>query len=260
MEAGNRCFDERVPEETNRRIVDHIADINLPYSDLSREYLLAEGLPADRIIKTGSPMYEVLAQYAGKIQAARPVADLGLTAFEYFVVSAHREENLDDPSQFEAFCDLLARLVEHYHLPVVLSTHPRTRLRLEEAGMGLPSEVRLLKPFRFTDYVNLQMNAKAVLSDSGTITEEASILNLRALNIRRSHERPEGMEEAAVMLTGMRWPLVCEALKVLETQPRGDNRSLQLVADYAAPNVSEKVVRLILSYTHYVNEVVWRAP
>jgi UDP-N-acetylglucosamine 2-epimerase (non-hydrolysing) len=258
MEAGNRCFDERVPEETNRRIVDHIADVNLPYSDISREYLLREGLPADRTIKTGSPMYEVLAHYAGRIDVSTAVKELALTPQEYFLVSAHREENIDDPEQFVAFVDLLQRLGGEYGLPIVLSAHPRTRARLESVAEALPSQLRMLKPFRFTDYVNLEINSTAVLSDSGTISEEASILNLRALNIRRAHERPEAMEEAAVMLTGMSWARVREALAILATQPRGEERALRLVADYSVPNVSAKVVRLILSYTDYVNAVVWR--
>jgi UDP-N-acetyl-L-fucosamine synthase len=258
MEAGNRCFDERVPEEINRRIVDHIADINLPYSDISRHYLLAEGLPADRVIKTGSPMHEVLQYYRPKVEAAQVLQELRLEPDGFFVVSAHREENIDEGRQVERFVDLLQRLCSEYGLPVVLSTHPRTRRRLEEAGARLPPEVLMLKPFRFSDYVRLEMNARAVLSDSGTISEEASILNLRALNIREAHERPEAMEEASVMLTGFDWARVVEALRILATQPRGDDRLLRLVSDYESPHVSEKVVRLIVSYTDYVRRNVWR--
>ena len=257
MEAGNRCFDERVPEEINRRIVDHIADINLPYSDISRQYLLAEGLPADRVIKTGSPMYEVLHHYRPKIEAAQALTELSLEPDAYFVVSAHREETIDDERQFARLVELLQRLSSEFGLPVVLSTHPRTRKRLEESGACLPSQVLTLKPFRFSDYVHLEINARAVLSDSGTISEEASILNLRALNIREVHERPEAMEEASVMLTGFAWPRVSEALHILETQPRGDDRLLRLVGDYEAPHVSEKVLRLIVSYTDYVRRNVW---
>ena len=257
MEAGNRCFDERVPEEINRRIVDHIADINLPYSDISRQYLLAEGLPADRVIKTGSPMYEVLHHYRPRIKASQVLADLDLKPGGYFVVSAHREENIEDERQFRGLVEMLEKLAREHGLPVVLSTHPRTRARLEESGASLPPEVLVLKPFRFSDYVHLEMHARAVLSDSGTISEEASILNLRALNIRQAHERPEAMEEASVMLTGFAWPRIAEALRILETQPRGKDRLLGLVTDHAAPHVSEKVVRLIVSYTDYVRRTVW---
>jgi len=257
MEAGNRCFDERVPEEINRRIVDHIADINLPYSDISRQYLLAEGLPADRVIKTGSPMYEVLHHYRPRIKASQVLADLDLKPGGYFVVSAHREENIEDERQFRGLVEMLEKLAREHGLPVVLSTHPRTRARLEESGASLPPEVLVLKPFRFSDYVHLEMHARAVLSDSGTISEEASILNLRALNIRQAHERPEAMEEASVMLTGFAWPRIAEALRILETQPRGEDRLLRLVTDYEAPHVSEKVVRLIVSYTDYVRRTVW---
>ena len=216
MEAGNRCFDERVPEEINRRIVDHIADVNLPYSDISREYLLAEGLPADRVIKTGSPMYEVLHHYRPRIEASQVLADLDLKPGGYFVVSAHREENVEDERQFGLLVEMLQKLAGEYGLPVVLSTHPRTRARLDESGASLPSEVLVLKPFRFSDYVHLEMHARAVLSDSGTISEEASILNLQALNIRQAHERPEAMEEASVMLTGFAWPRIAEGLRILE--------------------------------------------
>lgn len=256
MEAGNRCFDQRVPEEINRRIVDHISDINLPYSTLSREYLLREGLPPDRTIKTGSPMYEVLHHYLPKIQASTVLARLGLAAGEYFVVSAHREENVDSPAQFARLVDVLTRLAERGR--VILTTHPRTRKRLEAEQVSLPRTVELHKPFGLSDYVQLQLHARAVLSDSGTITEESSILNFPALNIRQAHERPEGMEEAAVMLVGLEWPRIAAGLAVLETQARGAERTLRLVNDYAVPNVSEKVVRIILSYTDYVNRVVWQ--
>jgi UDP-N-acetylglucosamine 2-epimerase len=257
MEAGNRCFDQRVPEEINRKIVDHIADINMPYSSISREYLLAEGFPADRIVKTGSPMFEVLTYYRPKIDASAVLERLELVPEGYFVVSSHREENVDSPAQFAGLVDVLDRLARCYGLPVVVSTHPRTRKRIEAEGVQVHPLVRLLKPLAFSDYVKLQMNAKAVLSDSGTITEESSILNFRALNIRQAHERPEGVEEASVILTGLEWELIETALRVLEQQPSGEDRLLRMVEDYSMPNVSEKVVRIILSYTHYVNRVVW---
>lgn len=257
MEAGNRCFDQRVPEEINRKIVDHISDVNLPYSQISREYLLREGLPPDRIIVTGSPMYEVLHHYLPKIQASDVLARLGLAEGEYYVVSAHREENVDAPSQFAGLIDVLVHLAATGRR-VIMTTHPRTRKRLEAAGVRLPPEVELCKPFGFSDYIKLQMCARAVLSDSGTITEESSILNFPALNVRQAHERPEGMEEAAVMLVGLTWEQVQAGLAVLECQPRGDRRLLRLVGDYTVPNVSEKVARIILSYTEYVNRVVWQ--
>ncbi|MFB3902796.1 MAG: non-hydrolyzing UDP-N-acetylglucosamine 2-epimerase [Acidobacteriota bacterium] len=257
MEAGNRCFDQRVPEEINRKIVDHISDINLPYSAISREYLLAEGLPPDRVIKTGSPMYEVLHYYRPKIEASDVLQRLRLTPREYYLVSAHREENLDDAGQFARLVDVLAWLAEGGRR-VIVTTHPRTRKRLEAEGVQLPKEVELLKPFGLSDFVKLEINARAVLSDSGTITEESSILNFPALNIRAAHERPEGMEEAAVMLVGLSRERVKEGLAILDCQPSGDHRSLRLVGDYAVPNVSEKVMRIILSYTDYVNRVVWR--
>jgi len=257
MEAGNRCFDERVPEEINRKIVDHISDINMPYSDISREYLLREGIPPDRVIKTGSPMYEVLHHYLPKIKVSDVLARLALSPRGYFVVSAHREENIDSPENVRSLLQMLSELVASHGLRIIFSTHPRTRNRLESMGAQLPAEVELLKPLAFTDYVQLQMNAKATLSDSGTITEEASILNFPALNIREAHERPEGMEEAAVMMTGLEWDRVAEGLSILEHQARGDQRTLRIVEDYTAPNVSEKVVRVIQSYTDYVNRVVW---
>jgi len=258
MEAGNRCFDQRVPEEINRKIVDHIADINLPYSSISRDYLLREGLPPDRVIKTGSPMYEVLHYYLPKIERSDVLARLELEAVKYFVVSCHREENVDSPDQFAKLCRVLNGLAETYGLPVIVSTHPRTRKKMDAEGVQLHSLVRLLKPLGLCDYVHLQMHSKATLSDSGTITEESSILNFPALNIRNAHERPEGMEEAAVMMTGLEWRRIQEALGVLEDQPRGQNRGLCVVRDYDAPNVSAKVVRIIISYTDYVNRTVWR--
>ena len=258
MEAGNRCFDMRVPEEINRRIVDHTADINLTYSDIAREYLLAEGLPADRIIKTGSPMNEVLTHYASKIAASDVVARLTLQAGHYFVDSAHREENIESDRNFAGLVDTLNTVAATYALPIVVSAHPRTRKRIEAMGITLDARVQLLKPLGFSDYVRLQMDAKAVLSDSGTVNEEASILNLRALNLRDAHERPEGMEEAAVMMVGMNPERVMQGLAVLESQPTGSERLLRQVADYSMPNVSEKVVRIIHSYVDYVNRVVWK--
>jgi UDP-N-acetylglucosamine 2-epimerase (non-hydrolysing) len=257
MEAGNRCFDQRVPEEINRRIVDHISDINLPYSSISREYLLREGLPADRVIKTGSPMYEVLHHYRPNIEASDVLMRLGLQPQSYFVVSAHREENIDDPQQFERLIDLLRRLAAGGRR-VIVSTHPRTRKRLDAAGVSLPPEVELLKPFGLCDFVKLELEAAAVLSDSGTISEEASILGFPALNLRQAHERPEAMEEASVMLVGLHWERIEQGLRILAHQPRGEQLGLRLPADYAVPNVAEKVVRIIVSYTDYVNRVVWQ--
>jgi UDP-N-acetyl-L-fucosamine synthase len=257
MEAGNRCFDERVPEEINRRIVDHISDINLPYSRISREYLLREGLPPDRVIVTGSPMFEVLHYYRGKIESAGVLQRLGLADRGYFLVSAHREENIDAPAQFGKLVQVLTGLAEAFGQRVIVSTHPRTRKRIVAEGVVFPPQIELMKPLGFTDYVKLELHARAVLSDSGTITEESSILNFPALNLRQAHERPEGMEEGAVMMVGLEWSRIQEGLALLATQRRGEQRDLCMVSDYAVPNVSEKVVRIILSYTDYVNRIVW---
>lgn len=258
MEAGNRCFDMRVPEEINRRIVDHVSDINLTYSDIAREYLLAEGLDPQRVIRTGSPMYEVLHHYREGIAASSALATLGLEPGGYFLVSAHREENIDSEAQFTGLVSVLNALAVQFDVPVILSTHPRTRKKIESSGVSLDPRVRQLKPFGFLDYVHLQTQAQAVLSDSGTITEESSILNFRALNIRETHERPEGMEEASVMMVGMNPERVLQGLAILESQPKGDDRLLHIVRDYDVDNVSEKVVRVIVSYTDFVNRVVWR--
>lgn len=258
MEAGNRCFDLRVPEETNRRIVDHTADINMTYSTIARDYLLREGLPPDQVIKTGSPMYEVLHHYMPHITASNAITRLGLEAERYFVVSAHREENIESDRSFTKLVQVLNTVAEDHDLPVVVSTHPRTQKRVDATGATFHPMVRLLKPLGFHDYVNLQMHAKAVLSDSGTINEESSILNFPALNLREAHERPEGMEEAAVMMVGLEVDRVRQGLDILESQPRGSERGLRLVGDYAMPNVSEKVVRIIHSYTDYVRRVVWK--
>ncbi len=258
MEAGNRCFDQRVPEEINRRIVDHTADINLTYSSIAREYLLREGLPPDMVIKTGSPMFEVLHHYADRIDASDALQRLGLEENRYFVVSAHREENIDTDRNFGRLVGILNRVAEDHGLPVIVSTHPRTMKRVEATGSKFHDLVRLMKPLGFHDYVRLQKSARAVLSDSGTINEESSILNFPALNLREAHERPEGMEEAVVMMVGLSEDRVRQGLEILETQPRGAERGLRLVADYSMPNVSEKVVRIIHSYTDYVNRVVWR--
>lgn len=258
MEAGNRCFDQRVPEEINRKIVDHISDINMPYSTISREYLLREGLRADRVIKTGSPMYEVLHHYLPKIEASDVLARLDLQPEQYFVISAHREENIDDPAQFAKLVQVLDNLATFYGLRIIVSTHPRTRKRIEVEGVTLHPLIELMKPLGLCDYVKLQMQAKVVLSDSGTVTEESSILNFPALNIRNAHERPEGMEEASVMMTGLEWDTIHTAFGVLEHQPRGNKRLLRIIEDYTSPSVSEKVVRIILSYTDYVNRVIWQ--
>ena len=258
MEAGNRCFDQRVPEETNRRIVDHTADINLTYSAIARDYLLREGLPPDQVIKIGSPMYEVLHHYMPKIQASDALSRLSLQSEKYFLVSAHREENIESEKSFAKLVEVINGIAEDLGLPVVVSTHPRTQKRIDVTGAQFHPLVRLLKPLGFHDYVSLQMQAKAVLSDSGTINEESSILNFPALNLREAHERPEGMEEAAVMMVGLEANRVRQGLAILATQPRGAERSLRLVADYSIPNVSDKVVRIIHSYTDYVNRVVWK--
>lgn len=258
MEAGNRCFDDRVPEEINRRIVDHSADINLPYSDIARAYLLAEGIPPDRVIKTGSPMFEILNHYRAGIEVSDVLERIGLAANGYFLVSAHREENVDSPRLLERLADSLNAIAEAYDLPVLVSTHPRTRKRIEASGLVFDDRVRLMKPFGFLDYNALQMHARAVLSDSGTISEESSILNFPALIIREAHERPEAMEEGTAMMVGLGRERILQGLAILETQPRGAERALRLVADYAMPNVSEKVVRVILSYTDYVKRTVWR--
>src|SRR5512133_328541 len=262
MEAGNRCFDQRVPEETNRKIVDHTSDINLTYSDIAREYLLREGLPPDRVIKTGSPMFEVLTHYLPKIESSTILATLGLVEQEYFVVSAHREENVDSEVTFRKLVAILNGLAETYGKRVIVSTHPRTRKRVESLGVSFHEKVELLKPLGLTDYVHLQMHARATLSDSGTINEESSILNFPALNLREAHERPEGMEEASVMMAGLEVERVRQGLAILATQPRGDDRSdphgIRQVADYSMPNVSDKVLRIIHSYTDYVNRVVWK--
>jgi UDP-N-acetyl-L-fucosamine synthase len=258
MEAGNRCFDQRVPEEINRKIVDHISDINMPYSNISREYLLHEGLPPDRVIKTGSPMCEVLHYYMPKIQRSEIRNQLKLKSREYYIVSCHREENVDSEMNFRGLIEVLRGLAETYGKRIIMTTHPRTRRRIEQEGINLPKLVELHKPFGMSDYVNLQINSQAVLSDSGTITEESSILNFSALNIRQAHERPEGMEEGAVMMVGLVWKRIKESLSILDKQPRGADRVLKIVEDYDVPNVSEKVVRIIMSYTDYVNKTVWR--
>lgn len=258
MEAGNRSFDQRVPEEINRVIIDHTADVNLTYSDIAREYLLREGLPPDRVIKTGSPMLEVLEHYADRIESSDVLSRLGLTPGEFFVVSAHREENVDNDRSLGRLAAILNKVAETYNLPVIVSTHPRTQKRIEAQGLAFAGNVRLLKPLGFHDYVRLQKSARATLSDSGTISEESSILNFPALNLREAHERPEAMEEASVIMTGLNVDRVLEGLALLETQERGSRRTLRRVADYGMPNVSEKVARIILGYTDYVRRVVWR--
>ena len=258
MEAGNRCFDMRVPEEINRRIVDHTADINLTYSTIARDYLLREGLSPDMVIKTGSPMFEVLNHYRPGIDASDVLERLGLEAGKFFVVSAHREENIDSDKNFLKLVDVLNAVAEHYGYPVIVSTHPRTQKRVDAMGVTFHEQVRLLKPLGFKDYNKLQLDAKAALSDSGTINEESSILNFAALNLREAHERPEGMEEAAVMMVGLEVERVMQALALLESQQRGANRSFRLVEDYSMPNVSDKIVRIIHSYRDYVMRVVWK--
>ena len=258
MEAGNRCFDQRVPEETNRKIVDHTADINMPYSTIARDYLIAEGIPADRIIKTGSPMYEVLTYYMKEIDSSKILETLDIESGKFFVVSAHREENVDSSIQLLKLANSLNIIAEHFDLPVIVSTHPRSRERIESQGITFHQNIRLLKPLGFHDYNCLQKNAKAVLSDSGTINEESSIMNFPALNIREAHERPEGMEEGAVMMVGLGSKRIMQALDILESQSSGEERLLRRVGDYSMPNVSEKVVRIILSYVDYVNRVVWK--
>lgn len=261
MEAGNRCFDQRVPEETNRKIVDHISDINLTYSDIAREYLLREGLSPDRVIKTGSPMFEVLTHYLNQIQASKVLNDLKLEPQKFFVVSAHREENISSDKSFENLLHSLNAIAEKYRYPIIVSTHPRTRKKLETVQstgtLELNPLIQWQKPLGFSDYNALQLNAFAVLSDSGTISEESSILNFRALNIREAHERPEAMEEASVMMVGLEPERILQGLAQLEQQHVGTTRNYRPVADYSMPNVSEKVVRIILSYTDYINRVVW---
>jgi UDP-N-acetylglucosamine 2-epimerase len=257
MEAGNRCFDDRVPEEINRRIIDHVSDINLAYSDHAREYLLREGLPPERVIKTGSPMYEVLSHFESSILQSHILNELRLKSQEYFLVSAHREEHIDSAPHFSKLMDVLSAVAEAYGKRIIFSVHPRTRARLETTNIRHPKTIELHKPFGFFDYVHLQVHARAVLSDSGTITEESSILNFPALNLREVHERPEGMEEGAVMMTGLEPQRVLQALAILEQQPRAGQRGLRMVRDYDVPNVSDKVVRIIQSYTDYVNRLVW---
>jgi len=257
MEAGNRCFDQRVPEETNRKIVDHISDINLTYSDIAREYLLREGLSADRIIKTGSPMFEVLNHYLDSIKKSDVLNRLKLEQYKYFVVSAHREENINNEANFNGLITSLNLIAAKYDLPIIVSTHPRTRKMIDAKGIKLNNNVILLKPLGFNDYNALQMNAKAVISDSGTISEESSILNFPALNIRQAHERPEAMEEASVMMVGLNPERILQGLLQLDSQKIGDERTFRTVSDYSMPNVSDKVVRIIISYVDYIKRVVW---
>jgi UDP-N-acetylglucosamine 2-epimerase (non-hydrolysing) len=257
MEAGNRCFDQRVPEETNRKIVDHISDINLTYSDIAREYLLREGLAADRIIKTGSPMFEVLNHYLPSIKASDVLNRLALEKHKYFVVSAHREENISNPENFSNLMQSLNQIADVYHFPIVVSTHPRTQKMIDKMHIQMRPEVKFLKPMGFSDYNALQLYSKSVLSDSGTISEESSTLNFPALNLRQAHERPEAMEEASVMMVGLNPERILQALVQLESQKRGEERSFRRVADYSMPNVSDKVVRIIISYVDYINRTVW---
>jgi UDP-N-acetylglucosamine 2-epimerase (non-hydrolysing) len=257
MEAGNRCFDMRVPEETNRRIVDHKSDINLTYSTIARDYLLREGLPPDQVIKTGSPMYEVLNHYLPQIESSNILSKLQLEVQGYYVVSAHREENIESDRAFAKLGEVLNTIAEDNNLPVIVSTHPRTQKRIDAGSIKFHPQVQLLKPLGFFDYVKLQMSSKAVLSDSGTINEESSILNFPALNLREAHERPEAMEEASVMMVGLEIDRVRQGLCILNSQLRGAERNIRLVADYNMPNVSDKVLRIIYSYTDYVNRTVW---
>jgi len=258
MEAGNRCFDQRVPEEINRKIVDHMADINLTYSSIARDYLLSEGLPADMIIKTGSPMFEVLNTYRDGIDSSDVLTRLGIKEYEFFVVSAHREENVDSDKNFLNLMESLNAIAEIYQMPIIVSTHPRTQKRIDEIKVELNPMIQLLKSLGFKDYNKLQISAKAVLSDSGTINEEASIMNFPALNLREAHERPEGMEEAVVMMTGLEKERIMQSLSIIDNQPRGKQRLMQQVDDYSMPNVSDKIVRIVHSYTDYVNRVVWK--
>ncbi|EGR4286929.1 UDP-N-acetylglucosamine 2-epimerase (non-hydrolyzing) [Vibrio cholerae] len=258
MEAGNRCFDLRVPEEINRKIVDHISDVNMPYSDIARGYLIQEGISPDLIVKTGSPMDEVLSHYKDKIAQSKILDQLNLEEEKYFLVSVHREENVDSEKNIHSYVDALAKLAEKYNFPIIVSTHPRTRKKIEQLNLKFHPLVKLMKPLGFTDYIKLQTLAKVVLSDSGTITEESSILNFPAINIREAHERPEGSEEGAVMFTGMNANRILQAVDILNDQPRGGVRLINMVQNYDAPNVSDKVLRTILSYTDFVNRVVWR--
>ncbi|MBT4762601.1 MAG: UDP-N-acetylglucosamine 2-epimerase (non-hydrolyzing) [Bdellovibrionaceae bacterium] len=258
MEAGNRCFDQRVPEEINRKLVDHMADINLTYSAIAREYLLREGLPADMIIKTGSPMFEVLKSYSKDIEASDVLEKLKIKKHNYFIVSVHREENIDSDKNFLNLVETLNSVAELYKLPIIVSTHPRTQKRIDAMKVSFNPLIQLLKPMSFSDYNKLQLSSKATLSDSGTINEESSIMNFPALNLREAHERPEGMEEAAVMMVGLKSERVLQGLSILETQPRDELRVLNEVKDYSVPNVSDKIVRIIHSYTDYVNRVVWK--
>jgi UDP-N-acetylglucosamine 2-epimerase (non-hydrolysing) len=258
MEAGNRCFDQRVPEEINRRLVDHMADINLTYSSIARDYLLSEGLPADMVIKTGSPMFEVINAYRDGIEASEVLTKLKLEKYNFFVVSAHREENIDSDVNFLKLTDSLNLIAETYNIPVIISTHPRTQKRIDAMGIKFHGLIQLLKPLGFKDYNKLQISAKAVLSDSGTINEESSIMNFPALNLREAHERPEGMEEAAVIMTGLGSERIMQGLAILESQPRDSKRLIRQVYDYSMPNVSDKIIRIIHSYTDYVNRVIWK--
>jgi len=258
MEAGNRCFDQRVPEETNRRIVDHISDINLTYSTIAREYLLREGLPPDQIIKTGSPMFEVLQYYMPQIKASKILTQLKVHEGSYFLISMHREENIDPDNKFLELINIINYIAKKYNLPILVSTHPRTRKRIEEMDSVFHTNVKLMNPFGFNDYIKLQINAKAVLSDSGTINEESSILNIPALNLREAHERPEGMEETAVMMVGLNIDRINQGLEILEKQQGGNIRNFRLVSDYSVPNVSQKIIRILHSYTDYINRVVWK--